>query len=124
MVTEGTVVIERDGQEIARVTAGERYALSPSGDTRRAARQPEEITRALVWREGKVSFAGQTLREGAAEFNRYNSVKIEIEDPAVGAMRFGGYYRATDPDGFVAALEKTLPVQSERRGDTIVISSR
>jgi len=124
VVSEGTVAIEREGREVARVTAGEKYSVGSGGDVLRAARDPDEIKRSLVWREGKVAFAGETLAQAAAEFNRYNAVQIEIADPTVGAMRFGGYFRATDPEGFAAALEGSLPVETERRGQVIVLTKR
>lgn len=124
VVSEGIVAIERDGREVARVTAGETYSLGAAGEARRAARDPDEIRRALAWREGKVAFAGETLAHAAAELNRYNKVKIEIADPSVGAMRFGGYFRATDPEGFTAALQSSLPVKAERRGEAIILSAR
>lgn len=124
VVSEGVIVVERPGEPLVRVSAGESYAVGVRGDALRSPRDPEQIKRALVWREGKVAFAGQTLTEAAAEFNRYNDVRIEISDPAVGAMRFGGYYRATDPEGFAAALEKSLPITSKREGAVITLSAR
>ncbi len=124
LVSEGTVVIERNGEQIARVTAGERYALNAVGDAARAPRDPDEIKRSLAWRDGRIAFAGETLAQAAREFNRYNAVKIEIADPAVGTMRFGGYFRATDPEGFGASIERSLPVEAKRRGDVIVLSAK
>lgn len=124
LVSEGTVAIERDGEQIARVTAGERYALNAVGDAARAPRDPDEIKRALAWRDGRIAFAGETLAQAAREFNRYNRVQIEIADPAVGTMRFGGYFRATDPEGFGTSIERSLAVTATRRGDTITLSPR
>jgi len=124
LVSEGTVAIERNGEQIARVTAGERYALNAVGDAARAPRDPDEIKRSLAWRNGRIAFAGETLAQAAREFNRYNAVKIEIGDPAVGTMRFGGYFRATDPEGFGASIERSLPVEAERTGDVITLSAK
>lgn len=118
-VAEGVVAVERGGRRLALVAAGETYRLAPTGDAVRRGGQAEVIERSLAWREGKVAFAGETLAEATQEMNRYNQVKIEIADAAVGQIRFGGYFRATDPEGFAAALEQSLPVKAEREGDVI-----
>lgn len=124
MVEEGRVEILREGRVVARISAGERYVLSVSGEARRSSRSAEDMRRALAWREGSIAFAGETLAEASAELNRYNRVRIVIADSRAGAHRFGGYFRATDPEAFVAALEQALPVEARREGDAIVLDSR
>lgn len=123
-VSEGVVMIERDGKVIARVAAGETCSLSRSGDVRHEENQAPRIARGLAWREGKVAFAGETLAEAVAELNRYNKNKVEIADPEVAAIRVGGYFRATDPAGFAHALEKSFPVVAQVDGDDIVLHAR
>lgn len=122
-VSEGIVSIERGDGAVVRLAAGERFALSASGDAIRAARPPEEIQRAFAWREGKLAFAGETLAEAAATFNRYNRLRIEVVGKAR-TMRFGGYYRASDPEGFVAALGESLPIEMRRDGTTLIVTER
>lgn len=124
VVAEGIVAVEKGGREIARVSAGERYRLTSTGEAARKGEAPDAINRALAWREGKVAFAGETLAEAAAQFNRYNRIRIQIADPAVATMRFGGYFRATDPEGFARALEGALPVEATREGDVIRLAMR
>jgi transmembrane sensor len=124
LVSEGQVAIELHGVQRAKASAGERLLVSASGEIVRAARDPEQIKRALAWREGKIAFAGETLAQAAQEFNRYNRLRIEIRDPQVRAMRFGGYFRATDPEGFGNALEHALPVDAERLNDRVVLTMR
>lgn len=124
MVEEGRVEVLRDGRRLAYVSAGESYLLSAAGEARRSSRSAEEMNRALAWRDGSIAFAGETLAQASAELNRYNRVRIVIADPRAGAHRFGGYFRATDPDAFVAALAQSLPVDASRQGDVITLSSR
>ncbi|MDT9598688.1 FecR family protein [Sphingosinicella rhizophila] len=123
-VSEGVVSIERDGKEVARVSAGESFEMNPSGDARQRERDADEIQRAFAWREGKVSFAGETLAEAAATFNRYNAIKIQVEGAKAREMRFGGYYRTTDPEGFAQALKETLPVDVKREDETLIVHAR
>lgn len=124
MVEEGRVEVLREGQVVARIAAGERYMLSAAGEARRASQSAEEMSRALAWRDGSIAFAGETLAQASAELNRYNRVRIVVGDPRAAAYRLGGYFRATDPDAFVAALEQSLPVDAHRSGDVITLSSR
>lgn len=119
-VSEGVVAVERGGKVLAHVAAGETFALSRSGEVRRAAGQLEHIERELAWREGKVAFAGETLAEAAAEINRYNRRQVKIADADAAAIRIGGYFRATDPEGFAAAIEDSFPVTAEV-GETVII---
>lgn len=123
-VTEGVVEVTRHGRAIARLAAGDRLALNPAGDVRVARGQEERIERDLAWREGKLAFAGETLGEAAAQFNRYNSVKITFADPQSAALTFGGLYRATDPEGFAEAVAAALPVSAERAGEVITLRSK
>jgi len=123
-VSEGIVEIERGGKVVARIAAGETFELASNGEAVRKGGQTEAITRAMAWREGKVAFAGETLAEAASELNRYNTVKIRIDDPDVARLRFGAWFRATDPEGFAAALAESLPVTATRDGDEIVLSAR
>jgi transmembrane sensor len=123
-VSEGVVEVEREGRVVARVSAGETFAMRSGGEAVRKGGQSEKIAREMAWREGKVAFSGETLAEAAAELNRYNRVKIQINDPDVAQMRFGGLFRATDPEGFTAALEKALPVDARQEGQVIVLTAR
>lgn len=123
-VTEGVVAIERGGKILAHVAAGETFSMSRDGEVRRAAGQTERIERELAWREGKVAFAGETLAEAADELNRYNRRQVKVADPAVADIRIGGYFRATDPVGFAAAIEDSFPVKAEVADDLIVLRAR
>lgn len=123
-VSEGTVVVERAGRRLGTVTVGEKLALSPSGELVRRGGEQDEIARSMAWRDGRVAFAGETLRDAAAEFNRYNKVKLQVSDETVAKLRFGGWFSATDPEGFANALEHSLAVKAERRGDVIVLEPK
>ena len=123
-VTEGVVAIERAGRVLAHVAAGETFSMSRSGDVLRAVGQTERIERELAWREGKVAFAGETLAEAADEMNRYNRRQVKIADASAAGIRIGGYFRATDPEGFAAAIEASFPVTAEVDDDLIILRAR
>jgi ferric-dicitrate binding protein FerR (iron transport regulator) len=69
---------------------------------------------ALAWSEHKIVFKHRALGEVAAEFNRYGSIPVDIEDAALRALPVSGMLDAGDTESFVAFL-KTLPgVKVER----------
>jgi transmembrane sensor len=71
-----------------------------------------EVDKKLSWTEGRLWFERQTLKDVVAEFNRYNRRQMVIADPAIENLRIGGGFEATDPESFIAALEKTLGVRA------------
>jgi transmembrane sensor len=82
---------------------------------------PAEIDRMLAWRDRRIEVVAAPLAEIVAEFNRHNRAKLEIADPALAARRFGGSFRADDPENFVRLLETRFGLRAERRGDTMVL---
>jgi len=71
----------------------------------------ESVARRLSWTAGRISFDGETLAEAVREFNRYNIVQLRVTDPALARLRVGGIFEATDPESFVAALQKEFGVR-------------
>jgi transmembrane sensor len=71
-----------------------------------------DLTKKLSWTEGRLWFERQRLADVIAEFNRYNRRQMEIGDPAIADLRIGGGFEATDPESFIAALERTLGVRA------------
>ena len=72
---------------------------------------PDYVARKLAWTSGRISFDGETLAEAVHEFNRYNRRHFAIADPAIGRIRVGGLFDATDPESFAATLEKHFGVR-------------
>ena len=73
----------------------------------------KDVTRKLAWTTGRLDFQGETLDEAVKEFNRYNQRQITITDPSILQMQFGGSFRATDLDSFIAALRQSFGVRAE-----------
>ncbi len=72
---------------------------------------PASVSRKLAWTSGRIAFEGETLTEAIREFNRYNRRRLAIADPSIRELRVGGIFAATDPDSFVAALEKSFGIR-------------
>ena len=114
--TEASVVSDRTAK---RVSANERIVIAK-------ARAPEirpiaagEAERQLAWRDGMVSFGGETLQVAVAEINRHNRRQIVVDDPDLAAKPVVGIFRATDVEGFSAAAAEALKAKAVYVGDVI-----
>lgn len=106
--------------------AGEKVVISVRADAPAMAVSPvvvpvEEIARVLAWQDRRLEFDSAPLNEIAAEFNRYNQHKLLIADPALGLQRFGGSFRADDPDTFVHLIETRSGVVVEQRSNETIL---
>lgn len=124
-VTEGVVEVWRVGDEanVRRVAAGARtFVSAAAGAAPAVVTASAEIDRALSWRSGQLVFDGDTVAEAAAEFNRYNQIKIEIADPALGQEKMIGRFRTNEPDAFVRAAAALLDARADAQADRIILS--
>ncbi len=123
LVTEGTVEVWRqDGSaRRRRVTAGERAFLAHDAGAIPVTRQPEEVSRKLAWREGKLVLASQTLSEAVADFNRYSPQTIVIVDPALRDKRLVGQYQLDAPELFARDVSTVLDVPVTITAERILI---
>jgi transmembrane sensor len=126
LVTKGVVAVgpppdaAADHITLAIVDAGQMAVAASSLVTVQSLDQ-EEIARRLAWHDGMLLFNGQTLADVAAQFNRYNERKLVIADPAVGRVRIGGYFRATDLDSFVRVLQERFGIAANQEPRQILL---
>jgi transmembrane sensor len=125
-VQGGSLMMPQPGGEPPVLAAGKRAVIPTQAVTGRAAAAvttvaPAEVDRALAWQQRRLEFYDVPLREVVAEFNRYNTHQIVIDDSRLLEQRFTSTYR---PDGwpeFVRLLETTYHVAAERdEGRTIL----
>jgi transmembrane sensor len=129
VVTEGVVRLEAPAQP-GRI--GAEPVLLPAGSVAVATRSGvtvhrgtlAEAERALEWRGGRLYFDDTPLSVAAEEFNRYNTQKLVMGDADVAALRIGGNFRWSNPEGFVRLLEQGFGVRAETRGTLIVLHDR
>ena len=105
--------------EPERVIANERVVISSSHPPQVQLIAPTEAQRQLAWREGLVSFDGESLQAAVAEINRYNRRQIVVEDPYLAAKPVVGVFRASDLDGFAAAAAAALKATVISNGEII-----
>lgn len=124
VVREGAVDVgdtEARRSSVLRLRARERATVSPKAIVSRAI-SDAEINRRLSWREGRLSFSGETLAEAAAEYARYSDVRIVIDDPALRARTVVGLFQTNDPVGFSKAVATAFDARVEVRADEIRIT--
>lgn len=141
IVTQGTVQIESAGHALqisgngsqdiadagrrgfARLTAGA-FARATDRDVVVQEKSISEAEEALSWRVGYLTFHETTLGEAVAEFNRYNTHKITIEDGKVAAIRISGRFRARNYEAFVRLVQEGYGLRSIAQDGEIMLTTK
>ncbi|WP_233503634.1 FecR family protein [Sphingomonas psychrotolerans] len=124
LVDRGHVDLAAPNRVDVALGANTRLLLS---DDRSAAERPqliapEIVTRELSWREGKLAFEGETLKQAADTFARYSDIRIQIHDPELAREPVTGLFAANDPVGFSRAVARVFDATLEQQGDKIVLA--
>jgi transmembrane sensor len=107
------------GQELS---AGEQLVARPAGPMSVG---PADLDRTSSWRRGQLIFRDDTLPAAVAEFNRYTTTRLVVDDPAVAALKISGVFGSASTDDFIAAIEAYFPVDAEMRATgTIALVKR
>ena len=93
----------------------------PDGGEKVSYVAPDEVKRALAWREGKLAFEGETLAAAAASFRRYSATTILIQDPDLAQETIVGLFAANDPVGFSKAIEEVFDAKAIKQDDKIIL---
>jgi transmembrane sensor len=67
----------------------------------------------LAWQTGQAIFENEQLADAAAEMNRYTTMKLMVDDPAIARLRMSGVYRVGDNAAFARSVAALLPVTLE-----------
>jgi transmembrane sensor len=135
LVAEGRVAVGAPGTEAnfenpsllasaPKVSAGEAASVRHKSVAVRSV-LPKDVSRKLAWTAGHLAFQGETLDDAVQEFNRYNQRQITIGDQSIVKVRVGGIFLTTDPDSFIAALQRSFGIQAQvgdNKGDIRLFS--
>jgi transmembrane sensor len=103
------------------VAAGEAALISVSGEI--SHHSDVDTDKAAAWRRSRLVFENETLASIAAEFNRYNALKIRVEGEAAD-QHFSGTFDANKPLSVMQVLAADSALQVERMDNEIVIRAR
>jgi transmembrane sensor len=126
-VAEGKVRIESYGPggaanpQSAPLAAGSVASTSDSGIVV-AQQSLTALQDDLSWRQGYLTFHDISLAEAVAEFNRYNTHRITIDDPKVAAIRISGTFRAVNYEAFVRVLDDGFHIHARTSGDETILA--
>lgn len=115
-VEEGRVEVTT-GAEVAVLTPGEAVTLGGDG---RLVRARKDVANSMAWREGKLVFSGQPLREVLDILSQYRRGRIVILDEAAAKQRVSGIFDLKDTDQALTILEESLPVSVSRLSGMLV----
>lgn len=112
--------VDLDGAQ--QIAANMRLLFSDLALERPQPIAPDVVARELSWREGKLAFEGETLKQAADSFARYSDVHIQISDPELAREPVTGLFAASDPVGFSRAVARVFNAEFEQRGDTVLLT--
>lgn len=114
---------ERPGRHDAvLLEAGQQVIVTPA-----AILEPRstDLEVAMAWTRKKLVFESAPLSEVVAEFNRYNSRVLLIDDPLLGEVRITGEFNPADVDHLVEFLRERFAVDVHARpGETRISMER
>lgn len=95
----------------ARVSAGQQLGVDPSRPL--AEPRPVDVKASIAWVQHQIVARAQPLGEVVAEFNRYATTPIEIEEPELRALPISGRFDVYDTESFTAFLRALDGVKVE-----------
>jgi transmembrane sensor len=111
-----------NGAAMVELAAGDRAVASGTAISRSVIENPQS---AVAWRERRLVFDNELMADVAAEFNRYNSRRIVLDDDALAARRINGVFNADRPEAIVQFLVRNDDADIiEQPGDRWVLRSK
>jgi transmembrane sensor len=77
-----------------------------------------------AWRHGEVVLDNTPLADAVAEMNRYESIRLVIEDPRTAALRVSGIYHTGDSDGFAQTVAQLYGLEIRQQPGQILLRAR
>jgi transmembrane sensor len=79
------------------------------------------IEKATGWMRGQLIFDHTPLKDAAAEFNRYNKLKIVVALPETSQIAIGGIFRIGDSRSFARAVAASYDLKVTAHEDELVL---
>jgi transmembrane sensor len=125
---EGRVAVASVQQSVGPSNAGQADVVVLNPGQRLRARpktrptvDTPSIDKATGWMRGQLIFDHTPLREAAAEFSRYNKIKITVASPQAAEIPIGGVFRIGDSRSFARAVAASNDLKVIIRGDELVL---
>ena len=104
------------------LTQGQQARIGRSG----AVVEPAAVNveKAVAWTDRRLIFENSTLEEVLAEFNRYNTRELSVDDPALAALKLNGVFESHDPESLLQYLERAYGVQVRDDDDQRILEPK
>jgi transmembrane sensor len=117
----GRAALSTDGAQTAMLKPGD-DAIATSVSISVSRKSQRELADELAWRRGILVFRNTRLADVVREFNRYNTTKLVIADPAIADKTITADAPINDYESFLQFAETELKLRIDREGGTILIS--
>lgn len=113
-------------KEFARLSAGQAATIELAALTSitEPAVPAEEQRARLAWRVPRIELSRTPLAEVVECFNRYGAVRLELADPALGALQLSGVLRPDSPHALLHILKSDFGLRETRRADATIVLQR
>jgi transmembrane sensor len=108
------------GSAVTVLNAGQRLRARPHV---RPTVETASVEKATGWMRGQLIFDHTPLGEAAAEFSRYNKIKVTVASPEAAAIPIGGIFRIGDSRSFARAVAASYDLKITVHGDELVLES-
>lgn len=130
-VLDGTVEVREAAKALGsaaepafalRITKGEETQI-PAPSARLADQSPltrssdRAAQRAAAWTQGRVDFDTASLIDVIAEFQRYQTLSVQIDDRATEELKLTGSFDVHDPDSALAYVATIPGIVVEKQGE-------
>jgi transmembrane sensor len=119
IVTDGHVKLLSGSGTVGDLESGQAMRIDPDGASQIVRLDADALGARLAWRNGMLSFDGQTLAVALDEFSRYTTTRFSL-DPSLQAVRIGGYFPAGDTTALLDALGANFGIESSRGDDGVI----
>ncbi|MDY6945562.1 MAG: FecR domain-containing protein [Pseudomonadota bacterium] len=122
-VADGSVEVSWPDAEPVRLQAGEAVMVRKQTQPTVQSIAARDIG---AWRQGRLVFDDATLGDLVSDANRYGTVRIVIEEPALAKERINTSFRVAQVEGVLQSLQAVLPVTVQRadNGDIVLRARR
>ncbi len=106
--------------QAALLSRGDAVVATPNS-TMMNKMSPAELANELTWRRGVLVFKHMRLADAAAEFNRYNRIKLVVANSVAANRLIGATFPVNDVDRFARVARDVLGLQVVYGNNQIVI---
>lgn len=111
---------QSSGPAEVELTDGQQIHIKPKEPVAPVKKVPLE--RATEWTTRRITFENTALVDVLAEFNRYNTTRLRVEDPVLAMLQLNGVFAPHSQDDLLEYLRKTEGIRVQRIGDERMIS--